>query len=193
MASKVEPRRDRLLDKAAKVATLARLLDLREVLSLAPEQPPPAPDFEAKRAEIAGRRKRLVEAVAAGKLGLDDIDAPLAELDAALGDVEAAAAEHAARAATDKVEERRAVLAFADRGDRVAFDRAGLLVTVDCVALLERVETVALLLVEALLPGARCRSWPSRPYLVLAEADLGAVDVETVREQRERAGGGTSC
>ena len=125
--------------------------------------------------EIVGRRKRLAEAVAADKLGLDDIDAALAELDAALGDVEAAAAEHAARAATDKVAEGRAVLAFADRGDRVAFDRA---------APLERVETVALLLVEALLPGTRCCSWPSRRYLVLAEAELGAMDVETVRTQR---------
>jgi hypothetical protein len=107
MASKVKPRRNRLLDQAAEVAMLARLLDPRDVLSFAPEQPPPAPD-----------RAR----------------------------------------STDRVEERRAVLAFDDRGDRVAFDRAGLLVAVDRVALLERVETVALLVVEALLPGARCRS-----------------------------------
>jgi hypothetical protein len=68
-----------------------------------------------------------------------------------------------------------------------------------CVALLRRVETVALLLVEALLPGARCRSWPSRPYLVVAEAELGAVDVETARKQgggtsrRARERGGTLC
>ena len=34
-------------------------------------------------------------------------------------------------------------------------------------------------------PGARCRSWPSRPYLLVAEAELGAVDVDTVRKQGE--------
>jgi DNA invertase Pin-like site-specific DNA recombinase len=95
-------------------ATLARLMELRELFSLARAQPPQAPDFEAKHAEIAGRRKRLVDAVAAGKLGLDDIDALLAELDAALADVQDAAAEHAARAATDTVEAQRAALAFAD-------------------------------------------------------------------------------
>jgi DNA invertase Pin-like site-specific DNA recombinase len=100
-------------DAEIEQVTLARLMDLREVLSLVPEQPQRAPDFEVRRAEIAGRRKRLVDAVAAGKLGLDDIDAPLAELDAALADVEAAA-EHAARAATDTVEARRATLAFAE-------------------------------------------------------------------------------
>jgi hypothetical protein len=189
-----------VLDKAAKVATLARLVDLREVLSLAPQQPPPAPDLEAKRAEIAGRRKRLVEAVAAGKLGLDDIDAPLAELDAALGDVEAAAAEHAARAATDNVEERprcsRSPIAVTVSRS-IAPACSSLSIASPCWSTSRR---VALLLVEALLPGARCRSWPSRPYLVLAEAELGAVDVETVREQgggkvsaSTRAGGGTSC
>ena len=72
------------------------------------------------------------------------------------------------------------------RGDRVAFDRADLLVAVDRVAPLRRVETVALLLVAALLPGTRCCVWPSRRYLVLAEAEPGAVDVETVRGGRYR-------
>jgi hypothetical protein len=36
------------------------------------------PDFGPRRANIVARRKRLVVAAAAGKLELDDIDAPIA-------------------------------------------------------------------------------------------------------------------
>ncbi len=83
-------------------------MELREVLAAAPEPKPQVPDFGAKRAIIAARRTRLVRAVAAGKLALDDIDASIAEL----ADVELAAAEHAARSGADTVEVRRAELGF---------------------------------------------------------------------------------
>lgn len=73
-----------------------------------------APDFDAKRSGIAARRKRLVQAVAAGKRGLKDIDGPLAELEAERADVDRAAAEYAERAGADTVEGRRAALAFVD-------------------------------------------------------------------------------
>ena len=95
-------------------ATLARLVELGDHLADAPEPPKKGPNFIAKRASIAARRQRLVQAVASGKLGLDDIDAPIAALDVERDDVEVAAAEHAARAGTDTVEGRRAALAFVD-------------------------------------------------------------------------------
>jgi DNA invertase Pin-like site-specific DNA recombinase len=104
----------KIADSEIERATLARLIELRDILAAAPEPTPEAPDFESKRASIAARRKRLVQAVAAGKLGLDDIDAPIAELDAELAAVEVAAAEHAARVTTDTVEARRAALGFVD-------------------------------------------------------------------------------
>jgi DNA invertase Pin-like site-specific DNA recombinase len=104
----------REVDPDIERATLARLVELRELLAAAPKHQPQAPDLEAKRAHIAARRKRLVQAIASGKLSLDDIDAPLAELDAELADVETATAEHAARATADTVEGRRAALAFVD-------------------------------------------------------------------------------
>ncbi len=104
----------RVADAEIERATLIRLLELRDVLAVAPEPEPPAPNFDAKRAALAARRGRLVQAVAAGKLGLDDIDHPLAEIEQELADVETAAAEHAARASGDTVEARRAALAFVD-------------------------------------------------------------------------------
>jgi DNA invertase Pin-like site-specific DNA recombinase len=104
----------RIADAEIERATLVRLIELRDILAADPEPTPDAPDFEAKRASIAARRKRLVQAVAAGKLGLDDIDAPIAELDEELAAVEVAAAEHAARTTTDTVEARRAALGFVD-------------------------------------------------------------------------------
>ncbi len=102
----------RVADAEIVRATLARLVELGDLLAVAPDQRPQAPDFEAKRADITARRKRLVTAVAAGKLALDDIDAPLAELEAQLADVNAAAAEHVARANADTLAGRRAALAF---------------------------------------------------------------------------------
>jgi DNA invertase Pin-like site-specific DNA recombinase len=104
----------RVADAEIERATLIRLLELRDLLAVAPEPPPPAPDFDAKRAALAARRARLVQAVAAGKLGLDDIDRPLSEIEQELADVETAAAEHAARTTGDTVERRRAALAFVD-------------------------------------------------------------------------------
>ena len=94
--------------------TLARLVEVRDLLADAPEPEQKGPDFEAKRANLAARRKRLVQAVAAGKLGMDDIDAPIAAIEAERADLEVAAAEHAARASADTVEGRRAALAFVD-------------------------------------------------------------------------------
>jgi DNA invertase Pin-like site-specific DNA recombinase len=103
-----------VLDAEIELVTLARLVELGEHLADAPEPQKKGPDFVAKRASIAARRQRLVQAVAAGKLGLDDIDAPIAALDAERDEVEVAAAEHAACASTDTVEGRRAALAFVD-------------------------------------------------------------------------------
>lgn len=104
----------RMADVEIERATLARLVELRDVLAAAPEPKPMAPDFGAKRSDIAARRRRLVQAVAAGKLALEDIDAAMRELDAELADVETAAAEHAARYTGDTVEARRAALGFVD-------------------------------------------------------------------------------
>ena len=104
----------RVADAEIERATLARLVELRDVLAAAPEPKPDAPDFDAKRANLAARRKRLVQAVAAGKLALEDIDAAIREIDAELTDVETAAAEHAARSSGDTVEARRAALGFVD-------------------------------------------------------------------------------
>ena len=56
----------------------------------------------------------ITEALPQRKLGLDDIDAPLAAMEAERADVEVAAAEYAARASADTVEGRRAALAFVE-------------------------------------------------------------------------------
>jgi len=104
----------RVADPEIERATLARLVEVRDLLADAPEPVVKGPDFDAKRAGIAARRKRLVQAVAAGKLALEDIDGPLAELEAERADVDLAAAEHAERAGADTVEGRRAALAFVD-------------------------------------------------------------------------------
>jgi DNA invertase Pin-like site-specific DNA recombinase len=103
-----------VIDAAIERETLARLVDLRACLADAPEPQQKAPDFEAKRAGIAARRKRLVQAVAAGKLALEDIDAPITVLEAERADLEVAAAEHAARSGNDTVEGRRTALAFVE-------------------------------------------------------------------------------
>jgi hypothetical protein len=103
-----------VVDAEIERVTLARLVELGDCLADAPEPQTKGPDFVAKRASIAARRQRLVQAVASGKLGLDDIDAPLAALEAERNDVEVAAAEHTACARTDTVEGRRAALAFVD-------------------------------------------------------------------------------
>lgn len=102
----------RVVDAEIERATLARLVALRGLLVVPPKDQPQAPDFDAKRASIAARRKRLVQAVAAGKLRLEDVDGPIAELDSELADVDTAAAEYAARAGADTVEGRQAALAF---------------------------------------------------------------------------------
>jgi DNA invertase Pin-like site-specific DNA recombinase len=101
-------------DAEVERGTLARLLEVRDLLADAPEPEKKAPDFDAKRASLAARRVRLVQAVAAGKLGLDDIDAPIAAIESERADVEVAAAEYAARASADTVEGRRAALAFVE-------------------------------------------------------------------------------
>jgi hypothetical protein len=100
-------------DSAVERLTIAHLDTIRGALTL----PPPArkvPDFGPRRADIAARRKRLVAAVAAGKLGLEDIDAPIAALDAELADLEAEAAAAEAECTSDTVESRRSALAFID-------------------------------------------------------------------------------
>lgn len=94
--------------------TLDRLMELRGALLLPPPAPPKKPNFDKKRADIAARRKRLVAAVAAGKLELEDIDTHVRELDAALEEVEAEAAAHEAELAGDSLESRRAALAFVE-------------------------------------------------------------------------------
>lgn len=90
------------------------MMELRGALLLPPPAPPKKPNFDKKRADIAARRKRLVAAVAAGKLGLEDIDTHVRELDAALEEVEAEAAAYEAELAGDSLESRRAALAFVE-------------------------------------------------------------------------------
>jgi hypothetical protein len=93
--------------------TIAHLDKIRGALTLPPRKRK-VPDFGPRRADIAARRKRLVAAVAAGKLELDDIDAPIATLDAELADLEAEAAAAEAECTSDTVESRRSALAFID-------------------------------------------------------------------------------
>jgi hypothetical protein len=100
-------------DSAVERLTIAHLDKIRGALT----RPPPArkvPDFGPRRADIAARRKRLVAAVAAGKLKLDDIDAPIAALDAELAELEAEAAAAEAECTSDTVQSRRSALAFID-------------------------------------------------------------------------------
>lgn len=104
--------RQRDADAEIARAALTHLVQLRDLLAVTPTPQPQAPDFDAQRTNIAARRKRLVNAVAAGKLRLEDIDAPIGELEAELADVDAAAAAHAARAGADTIEGRRAALSF---------------------------------------------------------------------------------
>ena len=101
-------------DPVIEQLTLARLGEPRSALLAPPPSRPNAPDFDAKRADIAVRRKRLVAAVASGKLRLEDIDAHIRELETALDDVEAEAAAYAVEIAGDSAESRRAALAFVE-------------------------------------------------------------------------------
>jgi DNA invertase Pin-like site-specific DNA recombinase len=106
--------RQDVADAYVEKAALARLVELRDLLAAPPPPRAAAPDFASMRATVAAKRARLVRAVAAGKLSLDDIDAPLRELDDELADIEATAAGHAARGQADTVESRRAALAYVE-------------------------------------------------------------------------------
>lgn len=100
------------IDAMLEQLTLSQLVTMRDLLAISPKATADAPNFDEKRTDILARRKRLVQAVAAGKLTLDDIDAPIAALDAELADIDTAAANHAARDTANSAEGRRAALAF---------------------------------------------------------------------------------
>jgi hypothetical protein len=75
-------------DAAAGVATLARLVELRDELAVAPPAAPPATDYATKRARLAARRERTIDLGADGAIGRDEVRARLATIDAQLGQLE---------------------------------------------------------------------------------------------------------